>query len=198
MADAPQINTLIEHGILDILSRILKGCNEESLTESFYIISNIVASGKDMVEALLLHDVFFGIIEGLSNKSMRVLKEVSFVYMNIAAAACWTQIECFVKNGVFNYMKDALVYNIHIVTLNLLKFCEKVMAGATENRAQYVFDNFQDTGCFDLVEMKTKNMNPAIYHVVTSILKYFISDDDNANDFMDFDPEQKLPKNFII
>jgi hypothetical protein len=78
MADAPQINSLIEHGLLDVLSRILKNFNEEFRTEAFYILSNIVASGKDMVEVLLQHEVFFRIIESLADQNMRVLKEVSY------------------------------------------------------------------------------------------------------------------------
>ena len=197
-AEDPQITYLIEQGLLDILSRTTKQSNEEIRTESFYILSNIVASGKDMVEVLLKHDVFFSIIESLSDQNMKVLKEVSFVYMNLSAVASWSQLECFVSNGVFNYMKDALVFNVHQITLNFLKFCDKVMAGACDNKAQFVFDNFLDSGCLELVEKKNKNMNPAIYHVVTSILKYFVSDDNNVNDLMDFDPEQKLPKQFII
>ena len=197
-AEDSQIYYLIEHGILDILSRTTKQSNEEIRTESFYILSNIVASGKDMVEVLLKHNIFSCMIESLSDQNMKVLKEVSFVYMNISAVASWSQLECFVSNGVFRYMKDALVFNTSQITLNFLKFCEKVMAGACENKTQYVFDNFLDVGCLELVEKKNKAMNPDIYHTVTSILKYFVSDDNNANDFMDFDPEQKLQKNFII
>jgi hypothetical protein len=198
MGDVPQINILLEHNLLDLLLQTTSQGRDIMRKESFYIISNIIASGVSFIDVLIEHQISLKIIESLEDQNLAVLKELSFVYLNISSIGKWNHLKFFANQGVFIHLKSALIAKPAEIVVNFLKFCFKILSAAKDHKAFEVFDMFQDSGCIDIVGKKSKEMNLEIYNMVSKILDFFISDESNSPEAMNHETPLSPPSYFMI
>lgn len=194
--DICHINILIEHGLFDLLTKTICLSRSQTRKESMYVISNILASGATILEEVMKHELSSKIVQSLRENDKEILLEVSYIFKNFAVVGSWKHFEGLLNLGVLAYLKDVLRHHEVETCKNFLAFTEKLLIHAKENQALWVFDDFSSAGCVESVEVLQKHMNAAIYHKVSEILNYFVT-----NEEMNCDEDrslESLPVEFII
>lgn len=177
-----QTQRLLDENILDLLEKHLQGYNDMILKELYLALSNIAGGSLPQVQFLFNHPIFEKSLRALNHPSFNVRLEASIYIKNFCIVGRPINLAAsLIDLNIHGILSQSLTESDTNYLANILEIIKFVLEADTSKKSKTLFE---ESGCKDLIEKLTTNLNPKVYQQSNEIIEsYFLVQEDPELDF---------------